>query len=266
MRFKQNNYFWMKEILSFIKFSLKKTKNDKDKWQFMLSLITQSNFKQKRHWLKLFYSNFPHSKIDIQLIYIYFDDLENQKSLPNAPIDTIKLAAQIRNLLNVEGVTIRVFSREVVDVGETVLYKILKHPLPWHRSSPGRQEQFQRMHEWLQTKKNIQRLRDLSSVSFARGFGLKKRSRSHVMSAVGQRKKKNEWLHTKRIAERARTLLERHEISRASLTSSLGISSINELLSRPTTWCMCGEQQKYAYRKLRDWVDSFKTVHQNWIS
>jgi hypothetical protein len=160
--------------------------------------------------------------------------------------------------MNVEGITIRVFSREVVGIAEGVLRKTLTGPLPWHRCTPGQKEQFRRMHAWLQTKKNIQRLRALSSKSFTRGFRVINCSKSQ---SVGRLALKNEWLNTKRIAERVNTLLKRHGINSASLARRLGINSVDVLLGRPNSWCMCDEQNKHAYRNLRDWVYSFKSLN-----
>ncbi len=86
------------------------------------------------------------------------------KSLPEVPsdleLDTAKIARTVKEILKKESITYDLFSKEVVLIHEKVLCEILNSPILWTKCTEYKKRVFLRMHQWSQSREEIESLAD----------------------------------------------------------------------------------------------------------
>jgi hypothetical protein len=78
-------------------------------------------------------------------------------------LDTVQVANTVKSLLVDTGVGQRLFARQILGVAQSVLSDMFLKPKPWTECTSYKKRLYQRMHEWSQSKEEMEQLADLSS-------------------------------------------------------------------------------------------------------
>ncbi len=88
------------------------------------------------------------------------------KTLPelsDTPLDTVKIASDLKNLLLQEKIGQRLFAKEVPGITQSALSEMLLKPRPWEECTDYKKRLYQKMYTWSQSKEEVEKLKALSA-------------------------------------------------------------------------------------------------------
>jgi hypothetical protein len=155
---------------------------------------------------------------------------------PIEPLDTVKLAKTVHQMLKEAGITIKSFAHEVLDISVSFLEVMLYRPKPWAKINKNRKLQYQKMHEWSKLNEELVE---------------SKRASINVNGNI------DTILLTDKISE----ILKEGPINKEMLAKDvLGIPkpecSFYHSLYKPVLWEKCNYSTKIMYIKLYEWCKS----------
>jgi hypothetical protein len=165
---------------------------------------------------------------------------------PMAPIDTIKLAHLIKNMLADAKISQTVFAKEVAGIYQCDLSRYLSKPKPWAKCTEFQKRVFYKMHNWSQSPESVESLTTLSGSS--------------------RNGDNNQEINTFELADKVNNLLAKLGMTQAEFARMLNIHHRVEfqLLSRPEPWSTMSILKKEMCRKIHTWlIQNEKDGHQH---